>query len=159
MFSVGVTYIVQKSIYQKDFLRGKSNLPSDGFYKGTPLVLGIKKSNWQGKAFANHISGFNIFHEKGIQILSIITPFYSKFSKNEDGTYSAYNFKTYIAKGIREEDKDVIKLDYNLKENPFFIRVIMDEIVEVAKNEYMGKIHLRVFPGFYITLGYFRLRK
>jgi hypothetical protein len=53
----------------------------------------------------------------------------------------------------------VFKLDYDSPENPFLIRIILDEMVEVAPGEFLGKVHMKVFPGYYATIGFFGLRK
>ncbi|MGH9845679.1 MAG: hypothetical protein ACREEM_43780, partial [Blastocatellia bacterium] len=61
-------------------------------------------------------------------------------------------------KGKKDVNTDVFKLDYDLPENPFWIRAILDEVVETTPREYLGKIHLKVLPGFWISIGYFGLR-
>ena len=88
------------------------------------------KTSWEGKKFnAENSSGINLF----------------------DGQ-EKYPFKTY-------EEKDVLKIDYNLPENPFWVRLILDEIVEISKDKYLGTIKLRLIPGFPVTIGHFRLEK
>ena len=54
---------------------------------------------------------------------------------------------------------DTFKLDYASPENPFLIGIILDEIVETAPQEYLGKVHMKVVPGYYATIGFFGLRK
>ena len=65
-------------------------------------------------------------------------------------------FKTYYGNGLRDKNLNVLVLDYDIPENPFWLRYIRDEIVQVAPNQYLGKLHLRVI-GFAFTLGYFEL--
>jgi hypothetical protein len=79
----------------------------------------------------------------------------------EDGSREApsYPIKTYTGKGEKDTQTEVIKLDYDAPENPLFIRLILDEIVEIAPQQFLGKIHLKVLPGFYVTIGYFGLQK
>ncbi|MEO6723911.1 MAG: hypothetical protein ABIP14_01290 [Blastocatellia bacterium] len=86
------------------------------------------------------------------------SPFYSKFTVNEDGKTCAYYFKTWVGKGKKDANVDVLKLDYAaMRENPLFIRIILDEVVKIAPQQYLGKIHVKLLPGFFVTIGYFGL--
>jgi hypothetical protein len=141
----------------------EGKLPSvapDGFYEGSAYMLGDRSVPWLGKSFeaANSV-GFNIFTPLGASLLKITTPFYKLFRKNADGNTAAYYFKTSTSRGFRDLQIDTYKLDYDSPENPFLIRMILDEIVEIAPQEFLGKVHMKVFPGYYATIGYFGLRK
>ncbi len=94
---------------------------------------------------------------KSAALLRLLMPIYKKFSLNKDGNTGAFYFETRTAAGLKDMELQVIKLDYDAPENPFPIRIILDEIVETAPEELLGKIHLKVFPGFYSTIGYFGL--
>jgi hypothetical protein len=155
-----ITFLIERSPYQKKFIEGKAPDPGpQNFYPGVPHLLWDKKTPWLGKYFERDSqTGFNIFTPFGAKILKIATPFYSRFSLNADGNTNAYYFRTYTAKGKKDKEKDVMKLDYSAPENPWLIRIILDEIVEVAPNTYLGKVHVRMLPGFYVTIGYFGLR-
>ncbi|MGB7202675.1 MAG: hypothetical protein WBD16_10440 [Pyrinomonadaceae bacterium] len=156
-----VTFLVGQSARQKQFLEGKppSGAPN-GFYTGTAHLLGGRPVPWLGKSFeaANNV-GFNIFTPRGATLLKLLTPFYKLFRKNADGNTDAYYFKTSTSEGFRDKSIDTFKLDYNRSENPFLIRIILDEIVETAPQEYLGKVHMKVFPGYYATIGFFGLHK
>lgn len=156
-----ITFLVERSPYQSMFLRGSVPNPSpDGFHPGLAHVLLDKKIPWLGKSFDPKTqTGFNIFTPTGARILKTITASYSKFSQNSDGTTNAYYFKTYIEKGKKDTELDVIKLDYGFPENPWIIRIILDEIVAISSNSYLGKIHVKFLPGFFVTIGYFGLQK
>lgn len=128
----------QMSPNQKNFLLGKvsKSLP-DGFYKGS--VTGLK-SSWQGKKFdAKSKTGINIFKKE------------NNFSEN-------YPFKIYPSKGLADE-LEVLRIDYNIPQNPFWLRFIKDEIVEVGKDKFLGKLNVNLIPGITFPLGYFRLEK
>ncbi len=128
------TWKVQNSPNQKLFLKGHipSPLP-DGLYKGS---VGNIKTGWEGKKFdASSSSGINLISGK-----------------------EQYPFKTYAGKGLAD-NIDVLKIDYNLPQNPFWLRFILDEIVEVEKGKFLGKVHLNLIPGLPFSLGYFRLEK
>jgi hypothetical protein len=129
------TQFVQAAPAQSLFLKGRAELPS-GLYRGS--VQGIKFA-WKGKIFDKKVSrGVNIFgsdlHEK-------------------------YPFTFYLGKGLQDPKKDVVKIDYNLKENPFWMKWILDEVIEYEPNKYVGKLHIRLIPYIPITLGYFYLER
>lgn len=120
---------------QAKFDKGNiSDTGPDGFYKGNNFS-GLGKK-WMGKTFdaANH-SGINTF---------------------PDG--NRYTFNVYKAQGLRD-NKTVLRLDYNLKGNPFWMRSIKDEIVEVAPGHYLGKVNFKIIPGLPVTATYFELSK
>jgi hypothetical protein len=119
---------------QKLFLSGRvpSPLPN-GFYKGS---VGMKTS-WQGKKFDAKL-------QKGINIIN---------------GREVYPFRTYVGKGLRDKDLDVLKIDYNIPKNPFWLRFILDEIVQTSPNHFLGKVHIKLLPGVHFTLGFFRLEK
>lgn len=156
-----VSFLVNQSDYHKQFVAG--NVPQtalDGFYQGTAHIFFDKQTPWLGKSFAAADNlGFNIFMPKGAALLKILAPFYKKFNKNAKGNTDAFYFQTRTEVGLKDKEIDVIKLDYDAPENPFPIRIILDEIVEIAPEQFLGKIHLKVFPRFYSTIGYFGLKK
>lgn len=130
------TQQIESSPKQKLFLSGKIPDPSpDGFYKGNAFT-GFGK-DWQGKVFdASKNSGINKF---------------------ADG--KRYVFKTYEAKGLRDKNLKVLRIDYSQPGNPWWLKFIVDEIVETSPGHYLGKMHLNVIPGMPFTLTYFELTK
>ena len=134
------TWHMKKEPNQQAFLAGKLPNPKpDGFYQGS---TGFGETGWRGKKFnAESSTGINIFKDK----------------KGND--IEKYPFKTYVGKGLFDENTIVLKIDYNIPENPFWIRWILDEIVEVSSNEYLGKAHVRIIPGFPFSILYFELKK
>ncbi len=156
-----VDFISGKSHWQEKFVDGKlPESPPDGFYRGSAYLLPVKQVPWLGKSFERENDlGFNIFTPKGASLLKLMTPFYGKFRGNKNGNTDAYYFMTSTGEGFKDKNIDTFKLDYDSPENPFLIRIILDEIVEVAPQEFLGKVHLKVFPGYYATIGYFGLKK
>ncbi len=156
-----LTWISEHGRYQKPFISGK--LPAhapDGFHPGSAHVLFDMQTPWLGKSFvASEQKGFNIFTPTGAAILAIATPFYTLFSKNHEGNTHAYYFNTSKTKGVRDPEVDVIRLDYSDPQNPWIIRIIVDEIVEIKPHQYLGKIHIRLPFGLFATVGYFGLKK
>lgn len=156
-----VDLLVNRGDYHQQFINGNvpQNAP-DGFYQGTAHIFFNKQTPWLGKEFvADDNLGFNIFIPKGASLLKILMPFYKRFSQNGSGDTNAFYFQTRTEAGLKDKDVEVIKLDYDAPENPFPIRIILDEIVEIAPEQFLGKIHLKVFPRVYSTIGYFGLRK
>lgn len=134
------TYKTQHSPNQARFLQGK--IPADapnGFYKGS--VTGYSGS-WQGKTF-------DTATQRGVNIIR---------SNSQD--VPKYPFATSVGPGLRDPQLPVIKIDYNLPENAWWLRYILDEIVEVAPNTFLGKIHIRLPLGLpTASIGYFTLEK
>lgn len=133
------TFQIQSAPEQKIFLAG--DIPQtrpDGDYKGSIKNM---KTGWQGKSFdVKTASGSNRFKENG-------------------KTVNKYPFRTYTSGGIQDKNKKVVKIDYNISGNPWWLRLILDEVVETKPNNYLGKVHVRIFPGAAFTLGYFELKQ
>jgi hypothetical protein len=158
---VALNLMSAKSSYQETFQKGTipKQLPN-GFYNGKVHTLSDIKTPWLGKSFdSKSQTGLNYFTPTGGKILKYITPFYKLSKTDETGSTLAYTFKTSTTKGLKDTNLDVITLDYNLPENPWLIRIIQDEIVSTGENEYLGKIHIKIYKNYYITLGYFGLSK
>ncbi len=160
-FWILITFLVGRSERQKHFIAGSMPIVApDGFYKGLAYLLGNRPVPWLGKSFEQeNQKGFNIFTPKGALLLKVLTPFYKLFRVNSDGNTDAYYFKTSVSQGFRDKQIDTFKLDYDAAENPFLIRIILDEIVEVRPQEFLGKVHMKVFPGYYATIGFFGLKQ
>jgi hypothetical protein len=114
-----------------------TTLPN-GLYAGT--VEGPRVS-WRGKKFDSATkTGINVF------------------SSPQGSTTEKYPFTFSVGAGSHDPI-NVIKIDYNLRENPLWLRPILDEIVEIAPSEFLGKLQFRLIPDFPFTLTYFRLKK
>lgn len=130
---------VNNNPLQKQFLAGAlpSPLP-DGFYRGN--AHGIK-TNWQGKKFtSSSATGINIF-------------------KNESKESESFPFKTYVGPGISDKHLQVLKIDYSELTKPWWVRFVLDEVVEIEPNHYLGKITLNFIKGWPFSVGWFELRK
>ncbi len=109
----------------------------DGPYKGS--VKGWSGS-WKGKSFESaKTGGINVFEDNGVET-------------------KKYPFHTYRAKGLTDK-MDVLKIDYASGENPWWLRPILDELVQVEPGKYLGKMQARIIPGFPFTVTFFRLEK
>lgn len=152
-------FAVGRSRRQSDFLAGRlPTAPPSGFYRGSAYLLGPLPVPWLGKFFdPENANGFNTFTPSGGRMLHLLTPLYSGFRQNSEGNTDAYHFKTSIGPGLKDRGIETFKLDYDSPANPFLIRIILDEIVEVSPQRFLGKVHVKVFPGFFATIGYFGL--
>jgi hypothetical protein len=55
-------------------------------------------------------------------------------------SFELYRFETSVGRS-RAGDFDAVQLDYDLPENPFFIRAIKDEIREIAPGLWLGQAY------------------
>lgn len=69
--------------------------------------------------------------------------------------FKLFSFDTFIGRS-RAGDFDAVQLDYDLPENPFFIRPIKDEIREVRPGLYLGQAYLSLPTATHLVL-YFGL--
>ncbi len=135
------TYKTQKSPLYRSFLGG--HVPEampNGFYQGK--VPGSQQHSWQGKEFdAPSATGINLFEVNSSPV-------------------KLYPFKTSVDVSLQDQHLQVIKIDYNVKQNPLWLRPVVDEIVEVTPNHYLGILNVRAFPfSVSFALGYFQLEK
>ncbi len=133
------------------FVNGKLPNPKpDGLYRGS---VGFKTA-WFGKKFNSQDSkGINVFEDETNASGGVPS------GSGKGGQSEKYPFITFVGKGLFNPNTFVLKIQYNIKENPWWARYILDEIVEIAPGEYLGKMHLNVIPGFPFSLLYFHLRR
>ena len=138
MIGVLRTWQVQHDRRQQIFLCGKipKQLP-DGFYRGSATGY---RGAWQGKKFdRSRKSGLNILLTGG---------------KPKE----KFPFVTYVGQGESDQIQ-VIKIDYNISSNSWWLKLILDEIVAVNPHKYLGKVHLILPLGIVFSLGYFSLER
>lgn len=128
------TWQVENSENQKIFAaNGAPNPALEGFYPGT-VNLPIKVT-WVGKNFnAASSTGANVF----------------------EGSREDYPFTALV--GVNGQST-VLNISYDLPQNPFWIKPIVDQIVETSPGHYLGKITLHLIPNYPFSLGFFRLQR
>ena len=157
------------------FRNGKPPAPAlDGRYRGGLIALDLATGltelfqkipvawmPWLGKTFnASQQTGDNIFTRDSYLLARIFNPFYRGFMTDQAGTYRCFAFRTYTAPGLMDADRTVLKIDYDLKDNPVLtVRRILDELVEIDHNLYLGKAHVRWWWGGWQTVAYFTLKQ
>ncbi len=114
---------------------------------------------WQGKTFdAANSRGDNIFTRRSLPLARLFSPGYRGFRGDGNETYRAFAFRTYVAAGREDEDRQVLKIDYDLPENPrVTIRRVLDELVQVGDGTYLGKAHVKWWWGRWQRVAFFVL--
>jgi hypothetical protein len=122
---------------QERFRQGSIPQPlPDGDYKGS---VAFYSGGWIGKTFdAKTSMGKNLF-------------------RSPKGVEQRYPFRTLVGPGLADPIQ-VLKIDYDVDDNPPWIRGIVDEIVQVGPEHYLGRIHLHL-GSIYLSVGYFELKK
>ena len=146
--------------------------PPDGRYAGELIALDIALGltqffqvlfhlwmPWRGKTFdASRQRGENVFTKDSYLLARLFNPLYRSFVSDGPKTYRGFAFQTYIAPGLFDADRTVLKIDYNLKENPVLtVRRVLDELVKLDDGLYLGKAHVHWWWGGWQTVAYFSL--
>jgi hypothetical protein len=102
---------------------------------------------WLGKRFdAETQTGDNMMLPSARLPSKLFWPSY-RFRSLGDGGYAAFRFRTYSGAGALDHERWVLKIDYDWDENPsLLIRDILDELVQVVPDVYLGKALLRSGP-------------
>ena len=150
------------------------NPPLDGSYIGQLVALDVAPGlnqfievitsqwmPWKGKSFnAARASGVNIFTRDSLLLAHIFWPLYRDYKDEDAERYRAFTFRTQLASDLTDRDRQVLKLDYNVKGNPSLsIRRVLDELVQVDTSIYLGKAHLHWWWGKWQLVAYFSLSK
>lgn len=128
----------------------------------TQLVNGLLRLwlPWKGKTFdADRAQGDNIFSRSAYFLSHVNFPFYRGYVDDGPRTFRAFAFRTYIAPGKEDPDRQVLKIDYDLPANPpLSVRRVLDELVEIGDGYYLGKAHLHWWWGRWQMVAFFTLR-
>lgn len=158
------------------FRRGRlPEPPLQGRYRGKLVTLDIAPGltqlfrwiaslwmPWRGKTFdPSRQRGDNVFTKNSYPLARLFNPLYRGFREDTSTTYRAFAFHTYTAPGLFDADRTVLKIDYNLKENPgLTVRRVVDELVQVDDQLYLGKAHIHWWwrpQGAWQTVAFFSL--
>jgi len=146
--------------------------PLDGRYRGELVALDIAPGlteliqaitrlwmPWLGKTFSTtRQQGDNLFSNDSRSLAQLFNPLYRGFAADSPGVYRGFTFRTYIASGLADPDNIVMKIDYDLEGNPSLtVRRVLDELVQVTENLYLGKAHVHWWWGSWQTVAYFTL--
>jgi hypothetical protein len=101
---------------------------------------------WLGKTFDESSStGDNVFSDNAWSKATrrIGWPEYRIRSDDPPGTVRVFPFRTAAARGIEDEDLEVLRIDYAQAPNPLPVKRMVDEIVELPGGYILGKAHMR----------------
>lgn len=99
---------------------------------------------WLGKTFdVSKQMGDNIFTNDSYFLARLFNPLYRGFTTDSPNTYRGFAFHTYTAPGLFDIDRTVLKIDYDLEDNPpLTVRRVLDELVQLDDDLYLGKAHI-----------------
>jgi hypothetical protein len=121
-------------------LRPENKVFSAGTLPNPALQGHLKGSyggtSWKGKEF-------NSSDNTGINIV---------------GDAKQFPFETSVSKSLHG-DHQVLKLNYNIAKNPWWLRLVVDELVQTKPGKYQGKVYVQVIPGLPVAITYFQLEK
>jgi hypothetical protein len=132
--------------------------PLDGDYAGRLLLVTVRGPlgaiarvwtrawmPWKGKRFhAKAGLGDNRFSEDARLPMRFYWPFYRMARRADPGYFRAFTFSTRLAPSVLDPARIVMRIDYDLDENPrFWIRDVVDELVEIGPEEYLGEAQVR----------------
>jgi hypothetical protein len=114
---------------------------------------------WLGKSFNSaQQTGENIFTKDSYLLARFFNPFYHDFVADGPKTYRGFAFRTYAAPGLADPDRTVLKIDYDRDDNPSLtVRRVLDELVQLDEQLYLGKAHVRWWSGGWQIVAYFSL--
>ena len=102
---------------------------------------------WKGKTFeASRGEGWNLFTPGFRRMARVLWPSYDRFERQGARRLTAFRFVTDVGSSVGDPDREVLRIVYDLPENPSLIRPIVDELVLVYDGLYLGQA-LRPWRG------------
>lgn len=114
---------------------------------------------WLGKAFeAEAQTGINVLATSARAPMKVLWRNYTPERELAD-RLECFPFRTRIDRGAVDPDVQVQKIDYDFDANPdFVIRRVLDELVQIDEDLYLGKILFR-YRHAWAPIGFFSLEK
>lgn len=114
---------------------------------------------WKGKIFvATRAWGWNWFADSARGAVRLVFPAYKAVSHDRPGTFTAFRFRTVPGQSRLLADVEVLRIDYDLPENPWPVRRLVDELVRIDAGIYLGQALLRGRKG-WRRAGWFALEE
>jgi hypothetical protein len=115
---------------------------------------------WMGKRFNSAAqSGDNVVMRSASIVGHLFWPTFFDYRPYKPGLYTVFDFRTYTGPSLGDADKDVLKLDYDNESNPgFLVRAVVDEVVQLSDDYYLGKAFLKGSKGYKLA-AFFALRR
>ena len=114
---------------------------------------------WKGKTFNPEAKeGRNIFTNGFRTVQRVLWPGYDIDYPQEQGRYATFPFTTWEGPStFTPGGSDVLKIDYEHPQSPWLVRDILDELVRIDEDLYLGQALLRV-RGRLHRVAWFELR-
>jgi hypothetical protein len=123
---------------------------------------------WLGKAFdAAGDRGENRFDRRFRTVTRVLWPLYRGLRDDPAGAGTrpsaarggcrGFRFRTWVGPGVRDPDRSVLKIDYSAEPNPLAVRRVLDELVQVGPEYYLGNAHLHLPGDRWRTVAFFAL--
>lgn len=147
--------------------------PLDGEYRGELLTTTMSPAldafshlmsklylPWLGKRFDSATwTGDNVFTPSARIVGHLAWPLYFGYQPYHDGLVTGFTFNTFTGPGVQDPGVTALKLDYDNLENPaFMVRTVLDEVVQITHNYYLGKAFIW-HPGGFKLAAFFSLRE
>jgi hypothetical protein len=131
-------------------------------YGVDPIVIGLTRlwMPWQGKTFDPEAKeGRNVFTTAFRPVQKTLWSGYELDWPFADGRYATFPFTTWDGpSAFTPGGADVLKIDYEHPQSPWLIRDILDELVQVDDELFLGQALLR-FRGDLRRAAWFELRR
>ena len=112
---------------------------------------------WKGKSFDIETgTGENILTRGGGHFGKALFPWYKGMTR-DDGRILGFQFRMGYGPSRINSDQDVMRIDYDLQDNPPVMRRLIDELVEIGEGYYLGRSLLLRAPHKVQCLSYFTL--
>ena len=136
------------------FGRGLAPLPApDGVRRGALLALtrgfggrlgGSLVEPWQpwlGKRFdASAGSGVNLIERSAFELVRLLSGRrYFRWWPHDEHAFEAFPFRVEVASSTLDDAQDVLRIDYDLRDNHPLLRRVLDEVVEVEAGVLLGQ--------------------
>jgi hypothetical protein len=116
---------------------------------------------WLGKRFVpREERGDNIFRPGMRAWGRLVWPTYGGYRSYSGGLLTGFPFRTSSGLGVQDPETPVLRLDYDVPGNPrFIVRDVLDELVQITGDYYLGKAYTRRGEGEYRLAAYFALQR
>jgi hypothetical protein len=116
---------------------------------------------WLGKRFMPREGrGDNVFRPGMRAWGRLVWPLYGGYKPYDGGLLVGFPFRTAIGSGVQDPDTAVLKLDYDVEGNPrFIVRDVLDEVVQITGDYYLGKAYLKRGKEQHRLAAYFALQR
>jgi hypothetical protein len=116
---------------------------------------------WLGKRFmVREGRGDNVFRPGMRAWGRLVWPTYGGYKPYGGVLLTGFPFRTSTGQGVQDPETTVLRLDYDVPGNPsFIVRDVLDELVQITGDYYLGKAYIRRDGGEPRLVAYFALQR